>query len=82
MRFEPDRLVRAPGRVNLIGEHVDYAGLPVFPMALEQAVHVAVRPRDDGIVHAASSDPGYGAREFRLAPRIDPYVDGDWGTYL
>jgi len=68
--------------VNLIGEHVDYAGLPVFPMALEQAVHVAVRPRHDGVVHAASSDPGYGDREFRLAPQIDPYVDGDWGNYL
>lgn len=82
LNFEPDRLARAPGRVNLIGEHVDYAGLPVFPMALEQAVHVAVRARDDGIVHAASSNPGYGDREFRLAPRIEPYVDGDWGNYL
>jgi len=61
---------------------VDYAGLPVFPMALEQAVHVAVRARDDGIVHAGSSNPGYGDREFRLAPRIEPYVDGDWGNYL
>ncbi|MEJ2482045.1 MAG: galactokinase [Gemmatimonadota bacterium] len=82
MNFEPDRLVRAPGRVNLIGEHVDYAGLPVLPMALEQAVHVAVRARDDGLIHAASSDPGYGDREFRLSPVIDPYVDGDWGNYL
>jgi galactokinase len=82
MPFEPDRLVRAPGRVNLIGEHVDYAGLPVFPMALEQAVHVAVRAREDGLVHAASSNPGYGDREFRLAPVIDPYADGDWGNYL
>ncbi len=82
MPFAPDRLVRAPGRVNLIGEHVDYAGLPVFPMALAQAVNVAVRARDDGLVHAASSDPGYGDREFRLAPSIDPYADGDWGNYL
>ncbi|MCL7976499.1 MAG: galactokinase [marine benthic group bacterium] len=82
MPFEPDRFVRAPGRVNLIGEHVDYAGLPVFPMALAQAVNVAVRPRDDGLVHAASSNPGYGDREFRLAPSIDPYSDGDWGNYL
>ncbi len=79
---QPDRIVRAPGRVNLIGEHVDYAGLPVFPMALAQAVHVAARPREDGHVHAASTDGSYGDREFRLAPEIDPYVDGDWGNYL
>lgn len=82
MDFEPDRLVRAPGRVNLIGEHVDYAGLPVLPMALEQAVHVAVRPRDDRLVRAASSDPFYEPREFRLQPEIEPYPDSDWGNYL
>jgi galactokinase len=68
--------------VNLIGEHVDYAGLPVLPMALERAVHVAVRPRSDGLVHAVSADPGYGAREFRIASQISPYADGDWGNYL
>ena len=79
---EPTRLVRAPGRVNLIGEHVDYAGLPVFPMALEHAVHVAVRPREDRLVRAASSDPGYEPREFRLEPAIEPFPDGDWGNYL
>lgn len=82
MNFEPDRIVRAPGRVNLIGEHVDYAGLPVFPMALQYAVHVSVRPRDDGMVHVASSDPGYGPREFRLRPEIEPFPPGDWGNYV
>lgn len=79
---EPDRFVRAPGRVNLIGEHVDYAGLPVFPMALQYAVHVAVRPRDDGLVRVASSDPGYPPREFQLGPEIEPFSDGDWGNYV
>jgi galactokinase len=80
--LEPDRLVRAPGRVNLIGEHVDYAGLPVFPMALEQAVHVAMRPRDDRLVRAASSDQNYPPREFLLGSEIEPFPDGDWGNYL
>ena len=78
----PDRIVRAPGRVNLIGEHVDYAGLPVFPMALQYAVYVAVRPRDDRLVSVASSDPGYEPREFELDPEIEPFPDGDWGNYV
>ena len=79
---DPDRFVRAPGRVNLIGEHVDYAGLPVFPMALQYAVHIAVRPRDDRIVRVATSDPAYEPREFLLAPEIEPFTDGDWGNYV
>jgi galactokinase len=82
MDFIPDRTVRAPGRVNLIGEHVDYAGLPVFPMALQYAVHIAVRPRDDGLVRVTSSDPDYESREFELGPEIEPFPDGDWGNYV
>jgi galactokinase len=46
--------VWAPGRVNLIGEHIDYHGLPVLPMALRQRVNVAFERREDCVIHAES----------------------------
>jgi galactokinase len=43
----PQLIVRAPGRVNLIGEHTDYNDGFVLPMAIDRAVWIAVRKRDD-----------------------------------
>jgi galactokinase len=79
---EPTHLARAPGRVNLIGEHIDYAGLPVLPMAIQREVRIAFRPRDDRIVLAATTDPDFAPCHFELGPDISPYDDGDWGNYL
>jgi len=43
----PQFIVRSPGRVNLLGEHVDYNDGWVLPVAIDRATYLAVSPRDD-----------------------------------
>lgn len=52
--MEPTVIVRAPGRVNLIGEHTDYNDGFVFPAAIERDVLIAASPRSDRQVRACA----------------------------
>jgi len=75
------RVLSVPGRVNLIGEHIDYHGLPVLPIAIRRRVRVAWRRRSDRTIRALSSEP-YGLREFEWTPDLEPAAPGDWQNYL
>ncbi len=70
-----------PGRVNLIGEHIDYHDLPVLPMAIQRRIRIAYRRRHDLNVRAVSNGH-YGQREFAMQAHLDPGPSGDWVNYL
>ncbi|XP_032050639.1 N-acetylgalactosamine kinase isoform X3 [Aythya fuligula] len=55
----PKFYVRAPGRVNLIGEHIDYCGYAVLPMAIEQDILIAVEPVNSDVVQLANTNSLY-----------------------
>lgn len=76
---EEIRVFHAPGRINLIGEHIDYNGGNVFPCALEFGTYAVVRKRDDNILNLASLN-------FELEVQVDMNhiqyeEEHDWSNY-
>src|SRR2546429_7540359 len=77
----PVRVARAPGRVNLIGEHIDYCGLPVLPMALRQSLRIAFQPRSDRTARLVNREPRFAPSSFAVSESIPPAPPGDWTNY-
>jgi len=75
----PQAVIRAPGRVNLIGEHTDYNDGFVLPLAIDRAIWIALRPRDDRRVAVHSIDYDE-SREFALDDMTDEKAG--WIEYL
>src|SRR4051794_32860713 len=80
---EPDVVASAPGRVNLIGEHTDYNGGEVLPIAISRRTWVAAGrlPAGSGsapVLRAVSANqPGMGT-----ASLTSPRRSGEWWDYL
>ncbi len=75
---KPRFIVRAPGRVNLIGEHTDYNDGFVLPMAIDRAVWIALAPRSDSQLRIHSMD--YGTNS--IFSLLDFAHDTGWGEYI
>ena len=76
---EPDVVAAAPGRINLIGEHTDYNGGFVLPIAIGQRTEVAASWTGDGEVAVISSSAG-GPVRFPVTTR--PGEVGGWASYV
>lgn len=77
---QPDLMAQAPGRVNLIGEHIDYSQGFVLPFAIDLYTSAAIRKRNDGIVRIASSQRKQQFESFEVS-EIKPGYGNGWAKY-
>jgi galactokinase len=81
-RAEPARYFRAPGRVNLIGEHTDYNDGFVLPCAINYETVVAAGPRTDHQVVVVAADFQNQSSTFSLTPNIPHDQAAPWSNYV
>lgn len=79
----PEFICRSPGRVNLIGEHIDYSGFSVLPMAIDRDMVMAVSCQPGESRLANSNDAKYPTKSFQSDPNIviDASIHG-WANYF
>ena len=77
---EADLVAAAPGRVNLIGEHIDYSDGFVLPFAIKDRTFVSARKRSDSTVRIASAQ-----RRNKIVTvdinQVKPGLKGEWERY-
>ncbi len=78
----PHLVVRAPGRVNLIGEHTDYNDGFVLPCAIGPATMVAVSKRHDNNVEVIAADFGDAGDQFGLELPLQRNIEQPWADYV
>jgi len=76
----PSIIAAAPGRVNLIGEHIDYSDGFVLPFAINDRTYAAVRIRDDKKVRIVSAQRRRKIIEVHL-DSVKPGLKGEWERY-
>jgi galactokinase len=72
--------VAVPGRVNLIGEHIDYHNLPVLPMAIQRRIRLEYQLLDASVVRACSEH--YEPAEINLEGKLQVGLPGEWSNYI
>ena len=77
----PEVIAAAPGRVNLIGEHIDYSDGYVLPFAIADRTYAALRRRPDRLVRIASAQRKNTVITVNL-DEVHPGLKGQWERYV
>lgn len=78
----PEKLARAPGRVNLIGEHTDYNDGFVMPIAINRGIMMAARARNDHKICVTALDVEGGQTDIFDLDDIAHHPDYRWANYI
>lgn len=78
----PALLARAPGRVNLIGEHTDYNDGFVLPCAISVESRIAASPRSDGLIRVVACDFGGALAEWPVNAPFAANPAEPWADYI
>jgi len=76
-------LIRAPGRLNLMGRHIDHQGGFVHSMALDCEIIMAARPRTDDVIRMVNADPvAFPKRELVIGDWSNTLRTDDWLSFV
>ncbi|KAJ3119385.1 N-acetylgalactosamine kinase [Nowakowskiella sp. JEL0407] len=78
----PELVIRAPGRVNIIGEHIDYSGFGVLPMAIDHDILIAVSKTEDEYVSVFNVEESYKPVRFTKNIQNLEISESGWERYL
>ena len=76
----PAHVARAPGRLELLGNHTDYNEGLVMALAVDRYVFMASSPRQDGKIELAST--AFSGREIFYADRLEKSAENPWSNYV
>lgn len=79
---DPALIARAPGRVNLIGEHTDYNDGFVLPAGISRQTLAAAGPRQDARIEIVAGDLKGARAGFSVAEKVLPTTEEPWTNYV